>query len=161
MVTVVTTSNDTVADYDDDEVEDDEPPPLVPLEDFLEQPPPAAGALPGHDGAATYSDSFDSYVSEELPHKEEVVEEEEKEEVVEEEEEPEIVYDTFVIQDYWMKMAARSYQPGTENTLAIRLEPPCRDDVGREDALLLVTIKKTEAKLGAEDGLLQLYVYYV
>ena len=45
--------------------------------------------------------------------------------------------------------------------MAIRLDAPCRDDVGREDALLLVTIKKTEAKLGVEDGLLQLYVYYV
>ena len=34
--------------------QDDGPPPLInALEDFLEQPPPAAGALPGHDGAAT------------------------------------------------------------------------------------------------------------
>ena len=56
-------------------------------------------------------------MSEELPHKEEVVEEEEKEEVVEEEEEPEIVYDTFVIQDYWMKIMPAGHGKHLGDTL--------------------------------------------
>ena len=61
-------------------------------------------------------------MSEELPHKEEVVEEEEKKEVVEEEEEPEIVYDTFVpIQDYWMKIMPAGHGKHLGDTLGCSL----------------------------------------
>ena len=98
---------------DDEDDEDDGPPPL---EDFPEQPPPPA-ELPGHDGAAPYTSSSVAalalqpvmnaatlFVSEVLPHEDEV---EIVYHLVEEEEESEIVY---VIHDYGMKiMPAAGY----------------------------------------------------